>query len=260
MNKVFSYGADAFSLKMLALIFMVIDHIHTYLNLGPEWISILPRFVAPLFVFFLVEGFFNTRNINAYFQRILLFAVIMLTGNIAINLIFNNTDILTGKLTFYSIVSGNNIFLTLAVFLYILICIYKIRREKVASKKIFMIIFTAIFMFLSLFCEGGIYLLPLLIIFYVFHGNKKYISVGVIIWSVFIFIKAIFNYFSGATGLDLFSTLCFNSEWAMIFALFPILLYNGKRGRNDAFAKWIFYFVYPIHLWILRSIYLIFIK
>ena len=58
-------GLSSFNLKIIAIIFMTIDHINTslgrFLHL-PLWISLLGRFVAPLFVFFLVEGYFYTKN------------------------------------------------------------------------------------------------------------------------------------------------------------------------------------------------------
>lgn len=63
------YACTEFTLKLIALAFMVLDHVHTYLGVGPEWISLLPRFVAPLFVYFLVEGFFHTHNLEEVFPK-----------------------------------------------------------------------------------------------------------------------------------------------------------------------------------------------
>ena len=59
---------SAYHLKLFALLFMVIDHVHTNLGVGPYWVSILPRFVAPLFTFFIVEGFFKTSSIKNYIK------------------------------------------------------------------------------------------------------------------------------------------------------------------------------------------------
>lgn len=38
---------------------------------------------------------------------------------------------------------------------------------------------------------------------------------------------------------------------AMIIVCIPLLLYNGKKGKN---AKWVFYYYYPVHLAILSMI------
>ena len=42
-----------------------------------------------------------------------------------------------------------------------------------------------------------------------------------------------------------------NNQWMMIFALIPILLYSGKNGRG---MKYFFYLYYPLHVY---AIYLI---
>lgn len=37
-------------------------------------------------------------------------------------------------------------------------------------------------------------------------------------------------------------------QWMMVFAIIPILMYNGKLGISNKFIKWMFYWFYPIHL------------
>lgn len=47
-------GLDAYKLKLFALVFMIIDHIYTYLTFRswPDWIALTTRFVSPLFCIF----------------------------------------------------------------------------------------------------------------------------------------------------------------------------------------------------------------
>ncbi len=247
-----SFYCTEFTLKIIALIFMIVDHVHTYLRIGPEWISLFPRFVAPLFVYFLVEGFYHTRNWKKYFQRIFIFALIMLVGNMIINYTFHSVNPITGQMDFYSLYQGNNIFMTLSVYLLIL-KLLQLTKSINGIKKYFALIGITILSVLSLpFCEGSLYLLPLLFLFYFAYGKKKIIYVGIIVWSFILFIKALVSYYSGGTRISLFSTLCFSSEWAMIATVIPIYLYSGERGNNSTIAKWLFYIVYPAHLWILR--------
>ena len=52
-------------------------------------------------------------------------------------------------------------------------------------------------------------------------------------------------------GASLYTYLCYNNEWAMAFMIPLVLLYNGERGKNTAFTKYLFYVIYPVHLWIL---------
>ena len=246
-----SFCCTEFTLKIIAMVFMVVDHIHSYLRIGPEWISLLPRFVAPLFVYFLVEGFYHTRNWKKYFQRIFTFACIMLAGNMVINYMFHSVNYATGKMDFYALQQGNNIFLTLSVYLLILKLLQTATVNK-GAKKYSSILGILILSLISLpFCEGSFYLLPLLFVFYFGYNRKKIAYAGVIAWSVLLLIKACLSYYSGGTGISLFSTLCFDSEWAMIAVILPIYLYSGQRGVNSNVSKWLFYVVYPAHLWVL---------
>lgn len=254
-----SRGADAFTLKLIALLFMLLDHVHTYLCIGPAWISLLPRFVAPLFVFFLTEGFFHTRSREKYFLRMLLMAAIMFAGNAVINLAFHNTDTLTGNVSFYSIIEGNNILWTLAVYLGILMILCRAKACRGIRKISLYAAACMIALFSMAFCEGGIYLLPVLLLCLVFHEKKEKICIGIAAWSAVLFAKAVFSCLSGGTGISLWDTLCFDNEWAMISVIVPILLYNGKRGIKSGFSKWMFYIFYPIHLWILKILAYLFI-
>ncbi len=179
------------------------------------------------------------------------FALIMLAGNMAINYTFHSVNYATGEMDFYALQQGNNIFLTLAVYLLIL-KLLQLSQSSKGIKKCAPILGAGTLSILSLpFCEGSIYLLPLLFVFYFGYNRKKFAYIGIAIWSFLLFIKAFLSYYSGGTGISLFSTLCFDSEWAMIAVILPIYLYSGERGNNSKAAKWLFYVVYPAHLWIL---------
>lgn len=56
---------NGFQIKLFALIFMLLDHINTFFGyeLGlPRWVSFLGRFVAPVFLFMMMEGYIHTSN------------------------------------------------------------------------------------------------------------------------------------------------------------------------------------------------------
>lgn len=59
MHRHFSFNGT--QLKLIALCFMLFDHLKIYLlnNVLPSWTAWIARFVAPLFVYMLVEGFFK---------------------------------------------------------------------------------------------------------------------------------------------------------------------------------------------------------
>lgn len=57
---------NAFQLKLFAMILMVLDHLHSYIPGMPLWFSLVGRIVAPIFFYFIVEGFFYTRSRKRY--------------------------------------------------------------------------------------------------------------------------------------------------------------------------------------------------
>lgn len=248
MYKNSGFGISSFGLKIIALAFMILDHVHTYLQFGPSWFGVITRFVAPLFVYFLVEGHHYTKDKKKYVLRLALFALIVSVGNIAINLYFNHIDLV--NISYFNLFQGNNILKTLTVFMLILMLLDI--KNLSASKIIFKYLGLVVLSIYSVaFCEGGLYLLPLLYLFYFAYGNKKKICIGIAVWSLLFLVKAIFNYVSGNTGVSLYQSLCFNAEWGMMLTILPIMFYNGKRGYTGTFAKWMFYIAYPLHLWIL---------
>lgn len=48
---------NAFQLKIFAMVLMVIDHVYTYIPGMPMWMHHPGRIVAPIFFYFVVEGF-----------------------------------------------------------------------------------------------------------------------------------------------------------------------------------------------------------
>ena len=66
-------GLDGTQLKTIALVLMVLDHIHYFFEFTgciPTVFSMLGRLSAPLFLFCTVEGFAHTHDRKRYFIRI----------------------------------------------------------------------------------------------------------------------------------------------------------------------------------------------
>ena len=116
---------NAFQLKVIALIVMLMDHIYTaFPNVYPLWFHALSRFVAPLFAFLMVEGLFHTRNKLKYNIRLFVWAVVMHVGNIIINNAFVSKGVRV----------HNNIFMTLALGLTI-INLFELNKNSQGNKK-----------------------------------------------------------------------------------------------------------------------------
>lgn len=109
-------GLSGFQLKIIALVGMLIDHINTYFGaaLGlPLWFSWIGRFVAPVFLYLLVEGYRHTRHKKAYFYRLLAGAGLMWGINIVKNVLTQQYyHPFTGQFDPFLLLNGYNIFQT----------------------------------------------------------------------------------------------------------------------------------------------------
>lgn len=82
LKQIQSKGITETGLKWIALVTMVMDHIHYFFGFTgqiPEWFSMVGRLGAPLFLFCLVEGFTHTHNRKRYFAKVYIISVIMST-------------------------------------------------------------------------------------------------------------------------------------------------------------------------------------
>ena len=73
-------GMTETGLKWIALITMVLDHIHYFFGFTgmiPEWFSMVGRLGAPLFLFCLVEGFTHTHSRKKYFAKVYILSTAM---------------------------------------------------------------------------------------------------------------------------------------------------------------------------------------
>ena len=69
-------GIDAFTLKIIAAITMLIDHVGCIFFPQYLFLRIIGRISFPIFAFLIVEGFMHTRDVKKYIFRMLVFALI----------------------------------------------------------------------------------------------------------------------------------------------------------------------------------------
>ena len=67
---------DALTLKLMAMAFMVCDHVWATICPGWDWLTMVGRLAYPIFAFQIVEGFFETHDRKRYLKRMLLFALL----------------------------------------------------------------------------------------------------------------------------------------------------------------------------------------
>lgn len=233
-------GLNQFQIKILMAFLMVFDHIHYIPNLlsGPVVgiFHVITRIVGVWFAYCAVDGVMHTHNIKKYSIRLFTWAGIMLIGN----------QILNNMYSVKKIYITNNIFMTIAVGVLMIVILRKINNKLISY-------LSTAFIFLAgaLFTEGGLTILPFMLITYLTYNKRKTRNISYIVLSILLFLTSFNDYGDISSTLDM---LAFNSDFMFIFVLPFIYLYNGERGADSKFSKYFFYVFYPAHLWIIMTI------
>ncbi|MCD8037175.1 MAG: conjugal transfer protein TraX, partial [Clostridiales bacterium] len=253
-------GLNGTQLKILALIFMTLDHIYHYLNgvvYIPVLFTVIGRLAAPMFFFMVCEGFEQTSNRRKYALRLYLFSVVMGVINILKGIYIPHPQ---------GYISEGNIFATLFLVVFILMCIESIKSNASRDRAFGIlglvlvgavqigVMYTPLGLFAStllptpLYVEGTVIFVFFGVALYYMRNDRLTLSVYYIAFSMIFLISAVQ---SGLTVENLLS----NCQWAMVFALPFMLSYSGQRGRG---MKYLFYLYYPIHKVVLTIIAVIF--
>jgi hypothetical protein len=227
---------NGFQIKLLMACLMVLDHISYFIS--DMWVVIfhvITRVVGVWFAYGAVEGFKYTRNLKKYSMRLFSWAAIMFAGNYLLNSLFYDRGI----------AAHNNIFLTLAIGVLMLTALTRIKN------KILGFLCTVILLVIGiLIAEGGMVILPFMLITFFTYGKNKYRNIGYLCLSLVLFLMIFVNYGDLLTTIKM---LGINSDFMFIFVIPFLYMYNGERGSNSKFAKYFFYIFYPAHLWIITT-------
>lgn len=204
-------GISGFALKWIAMISMLIDHMGAVLYPQHIIFRIIGRIAFPIFCFLLVEGAVHTHNIRNYEKRLLLFALL---SEIPFDLAFYGTLSLQHQNVFFTLLGG-------------LIMLDVLKKQKGMVYEILAVAgaMLAAEVLSSDYGAGGIIII---LCFYGLYKRKLGKQIA--------FAGINYLYYGGVV-----------QGYAGLAAI-PMLLYNGKRGRE---MKYIFYVFYPLHLLIL---------
>lgn len=229
----------AFTLRLIAIITMLCDHLWGTVVPGNDWLTCVGRLAFPIFAFQIVEGYFHTRDLKKYVLRLLTFAVISeLPFNLAI-----------GGRWVYPI--HQNVLWTFLIAIG-LIWVNEKQRSKSLLRRIAVAVLTV--------CVGS---LAGILTF------ADYNHAGILTVLVFYFSRSLgrWRYPAELLGLwyinwellgglvyefSLFGkTLVFPQQGFALLALIPIWLYRGQQGKTSKWIRFISYAFYPLHLLIL---------
>lgn len=233
---------DGFQLKLFMLLIMVLDHIDYFIPSELALIfHVLTRCVGVWFGYMAVEGFIHTKNIKKYIIRLFTWAGIMFLGNTILMKLFKSKDILI----------HNNIFLTIACGVLILTLLSYTKGSKLQKKAMLCIGTLITLVFSAIYAEGAMTMIPFMLITYYLRNNRTWRNVGYLGFSILLFSISFVSYETIGTTLQM---LAYNSDFMFITMLPFMYMYNGKRGLNTKFTKYLFYIFYPLHLWIIATI------
>lgn len=240
MNKK-SHGITANMLKILAVIFMVFDHLWATIVSGNDWMTYIGRLTFPIFAFLISEGFIHTSNVRKYIFRLLGFALI---SEIPFNLFY-------GGSWFYPY--HQNVMFTLLLGLLGIVVIDKARKEKTAKaigKAVLLLIPISLGAFIG-FPDYGFWGYLTVIMFYLFRGFP---FAWVLQLAGMILLHIVLPEGQNLI-VDIFGkTLEFPVQSFAVLALIPIWLYGGKKGKGGKILQYGFYAFYPVHMLVLYLI------
>lgn len=225
------------SLHIMAMAFMLCDHLWGTVVPGNDWLTCIGRLAFPIFAFLLVEGYFHTRNLKKYVLRLLVFAVL---SEVPFNLAM-------GSRVFYPVHQN-----VLWSFLISIGLIHWNEKAKHAWVKIVVGIASVLIGYIAGlltmvdFYHAGILTV---LVFYFFRQRKWWSFVGqlVCLWYINTEMLGGFAYEIQLGG----ETHFFLRQSLALFALIPIWLYRGRQGHHSKVFQYVCYGFYPAHLLIL---------
>lgn len=258
-------GLNGFQLKLIALILMVLDHIHEFLSytgLVPIWFKWLGRVVAPIFMFLVVEGYTHTRSKSKYTLKLYIGSVVMGIGNVLTSIFIPRPD---------GFNIPNNIFGTLLMIVVYMMIVDFFRKAKIennSKNKLLSAVFLVLPFAIGLLVvsiiditgfeilgyiipnvitvEGGPVLVVLGLVFYLTRDDLRKLVQSYSIFSISILVGSLLE-----SGFEIRELFMRDYQWMMIFSVFFFYAYNGEKGKG---LKYLFYVFYPLHIYVLYTI------
>ena len=228
---------SAAALHILAMTFMLMDHLWATLLPAQEWLTCVGRIAFPIFAFMAVEGYFHTHNLKKYLLRMLIFAVI---SEVPFDLMYGGT-------WFYPV--HQNVIWTLMMGLAGIHLMETVRKKKSTFVyilvSVIVVILGGLLGTLSMVDYYGIGVLTVFI-FYFFRGRKWWCLLGQMLALYWVNVELLGGLMYPIRLFGMEFELC--QQGLALLALLPIWLYRGRQGYHSKPFQYFCYAFYPVHM------------
>mgnify|MGYP003296357429 CR=1 FL=1 len=269
-----------FVLKVIAIVFMTLDHVGIFLqNLqNTQQIGDIFRFLGrlafPLFIFIIVEGVRHTKHFGKYVLKLGIIASIFLIGQVVFYYTINNQvesfyspilDVLIVAVSIYLLKRKDKYsFLAILSIGFIITSFAVVNIERTQNINILWMPFflrLPYALFDILLALGFYYSKPLAKLILKNGGSatenltdtpyERYAE-NIINAFVVLFVVFLFYILFKVSGISYFF---FDYQAFAAFACIPLLFYNGKRGYDKKWFKYGAYLYLPLHILIIFLIF-----
>lgn len=223
------------ALKILAMVFMLLDHLWATVIPGNQWMTAVGRLAFPIFAFMISEGYAHTSDFKKYAKRLLIFGLI---SEIPFNLMSSGSLINPFH---------QNVMFTLLLGLLSIREIDRFKQDFKLKTGILCVLKVALFLLIGTVGFVDYHAMGILVIiaFYVFR-DVKFGRLFQLLSLVLLFI-VFFKGFQIVIPIGAHEIL-FPIQGFGVLSMIPISLYNGKKGTDSKILKHAFYWFYPAHM------------
>ncbi|MBQ1995353.1 MAG: conjugal transfer protein TraX [Clostridia bacterium] len=228
-------------LRTIAVLLMLSDHIWaTAMSFG-DWMTYIGRMAFPIFAFQIAEGFVHTKSFKKYALRLLGFAIVT---EIPFNFFYSSR--------FFNPYHQNVLF-TLLLGLLAIKVIDGIKKDRSGKNIALSVLYLLLILLASVigFVDYG-YLGMLTVVMFYLMRDFPFAWLGQLVGMILLNI----TFFEGLVfPVEILGkTFEIPSQGFAVFALIPIWLYGGRKGKSSKALQYGFYAFYPVHMIVLYLI------
>lgn len=234
-------GLTSNMLRTIAVLLMLSDHIWaTAMSFG-DWMTYIGRMAFPIFAFQIAEGFVHTKSFKKYALRLLGFAIVT---EIPFNFFYSSR--------FFNPYHQNVLF-TLLLGLLAIKVIDGIKKDRSGKNIALSVLYLLLILLASVigFVDYGHLGMLTVVMFYLMR-DFPFAWLGQLVGMILLNI----TFFEGLVfPVEILGkTFEIPSQGFAVFALIPIWLYGGRKGKSSKALQYGFYAFYPVHMIVLYLI------